>query len=107
MPSESTFQHSWHSPLHPAGLQRREGEGGPAPSPLSSHPSLLGNEENRSEGRAVMWLVGGGSRIPEGLTSAWEECAGGEGRGGAGGGRATARGPGFLVAPPSAPPSQF
>lgn len=31
----------------------------------------------------MMWLVGGGSPIPEGLTSVCEECAGGGGRAGA------------------------
>lgn len=55
-----------------------------------------------------MWLVGGGAPpVPEGLTSAWEECAGGGGQGRSGGGRAPARGPGFPVAPPSTPPPRL
>lgn len=44
----------------------------------------------------------GGSPTPEGLTSAGQECGG---LGGAAGGWAKARGPGFLVAPPAAGPS--
>lgn len=62
----------------------------------------------------MMWLVeGGGLPIPEGLTSAWEECARGreggrERRGGASRGRATVKGPRLLVvAPPATPPPQL
>lgn len=65
------LQRSRNSP----SLKGSENEA-PPPPPLLPHPTLLGNEENRSECGTVMWLVGGGGLpIPEGLTSAWEECA--------------------------------